>query len=71
MTIIDGTTFHTTTLAVGANPAALAVDWVIDKVYVANDSILSVSVIDGATNQLCDGQRRERSQCDFCLRDGE
>ena len=37
VTVIDGATNATTTVAVGTNPYAVAVNPVTNKVYVAND----------------------------------
>src|SRR5260370_37267375 len=50
VTVIDGATNTTTTVAVGTGPAALAVNPVTNKVYVANNGGNNVAVIDGATN---------------------
>jgi YVTN family beta-propeller protein len=50
VTIIDGATNSTTTVATGSNPYCLAVDPVTNKVYVANRGSANVTVIDGATN---------------------
>jgi YVTN family beta-propeller protein len=50
VTVIDGATNGTTTLAVGAAPSALAVNTVTDEIYVANYTGNTVTVIDGATN---------------------
>ncbi len=50
VTVIDGATNTTTTVAVGTGPAALAVNPVTNKVYVANNGGNNVTVIDGATN---------------------
>ena len=50
MTVIDGATNATTTVAVGTDPLAVAVNPVTNKIYVANDGSNNVTVIDGATN---------------------
>jgi DNA-binding beta-propeller fold protein YncE len=59
VTVIDGTTDHTTAIGVGFNPATVAVNSVTDKVYVLNfcgrgpcptSPNGTVSVIDGVTN---------------------
>ena len=53
MTVIDGATNNTTTVAVGtleALPHAVAVNPVTNQIYVANNSSNNVTVIDGATN---------------------
>ena len=48
--MIDGATNATITVATGANPIAVAVNPVTNKVYVANNGSANVTVIDGATN---------------------
>jgi DNA-binding beta-propeller fold protein YncE len=51
VTVIDGATNTTTTVAAGVFPFAVAVNPVTNKIYVANNSIYGkVTVIDGATN---------------------
>ena len=51
MTVIDGATNATTTVAAGTEPLAVAVNPVTNKIYVANRrSGNNVTVIDGATN---------------------
>ena len=47
MTVIDGATNKTTTVAVGDGPHALAVNPVTNKIYVANGGSASVTVISG------------------------
>jgi len=63
VTVIDGATNKTTTVAVGSGPVAMAVNQVTNKIYVANETSLNaqgapdpngtgyVTVIDGATNK--------------------
>ena len=48
--MIDGATNSTTTVGAGSNPIAVAVNPVTNKIYVANYSSNTVTVIDGATN---------------------
>ena len=50
VTVIDGATNTTTTVAAGSDPIAVAVNPVTNKIYVANRSSNNVTVIDGATN---------------------
>ncbi|MGZ4520350.1 MAG: YncE family protein, partial [Mycobacteriaceae bacterium] len=50
VTVIDGATNTTTTVAAGTTPTAVAVNPVTDKIYVANKGSKNVTVIDGATN---------------------
>jgi YVTN family beta-propeller protein len=53
MTVIDGASKNATTVATGAGPAAVAVNTVTNKIYVANfgsGSGNTVTVVDGATN---------------------
>ena len=54
VTVIDGATNNTTTVAVGIAPIAVAVNPTTDKIYVANEGgypqVGTVTVIDGATN---------------------
>ena len=50
MTVIDGATNTTTTVAAGSRPDAVAVNPVTNKIYVANSGSNNVTVIDGATN---------------------
>jgi uncharacterized repeat protein (TIGR01451 family) len=50
VTVIDGMTNATTTVAVGAFPYSVAVNPVTNKIYVANSDSNNVTVIDGATN---------------------
>ena len=49
VTVIDGATNATTTVAAGT-PYAVAVNPVTNKIYVANTGGSNVTVIDGATN---------------------
>ena len=49
MTVIDGATNTTATVAPG-DPCAVAVNPVTNKIYVANDDSNNVTVIDGANN---------------------
>jgi YVTN family beta-propeller protein len=48
--VIDGATNTTSTVPVGTNPTAVAVNTATNKVYVANQGSNSLTVIDGATN---------------------
>ncbi len=48
VTVIDGATRATATVAVGADPDAVAVNPVTNRIYVANGSSNTVTVIDGA-----------------------
>ncbi len=50
VTVIDGSTFRTKTVNVGAGPVAIDVDTSTNKIFVANRAGSSVTVIDGATN---------------------
>jgi YVTN family beta-propeller protein len=50
VTVIDGFTNITNTVAAGSQPAAVAVNPVTNKIYVANPNSSDVTVIDGATN---------------------
>ena len=50
VTVIDGVTYSTVTVAVGSAPQAVAVDATIDKIYVANQNSDTVTVIDGTNN---------------------
>jgi len=50
VTVIDGATNGTTTVAVGSSPFGLAVNPVTNKIYVANHGNDTVTLIDGATN---------------------
>ena len=50
VTVIDGATNATTTVAAGTSPYAVAVNPVTNKIYVANHGSANVTVIDGATN---------------------
>ena len=52
MTVIDGTTNSTNDVSAGSSPAAVAVNPVTNKIYVANSysNSSSITVIDGATN---------------------
>ena len=50
VTVIDGATNTTTTVAAGTAPIAVAVNPVTNKIYVANQGSNNVTVIDGATN---------------------
>lgn len=60
VTVIDGTGVlefgevglnnKTTTIGVGINPSAIAVNPVTNKIYVANTGAATVTIIDGATN---------------------
>jgi YVTN family beta-propeller protein len=49
VTVIDGATNGTTTVAVGTNPATVTVNPVTNKIYVANQRSRILTVIDGAT----------------------
>jgi YVTN family beta-propeller protein len=50
VTVIDGATNTTTTVAVGGGPAVVAVNPVTNKIYVVNEFSSNVTVIDGATD---------------------
>jgi len=50
VTVVDGVTYSTATVATGAKPDAVAVNPVTNKIYVANEDAATVTVIDGATN---------------------
>ena len=50
VTVIDGATNHTTTVAAGIEPYAVAVNPVTNKAYVANKGSNNVTVIDGDTS---------------------
>ena len=50
VTVIDGATHATATVAAGTCAYSVAVNLVTNKIYVANYSGASVTVIDGATN---------------------
>ena len=50
VTVIDGATNATSTVAAGDHPIAVAVNPVTNKIYVANYGSNNVTVIDGATN---------------------
>lgn len=50
VTVLDGKTNATTTVAVGGSPGPVAVNPVTNKIYVGNRGSSSVTVIDGATN---------------------
>jgi YVTN family beta-propeller protein len=50
VTVINGATGTTTTVAVGASPIAVAVNPATNRIYVANNGSSNVTVIDGATN---------------------
>ncbi len=50
VTVIDGATNATTTVAAGSSPYSVAVNPVTNKIYVANYDSDNVTVIDGATN---------------------
>ncbi len=50
VTVIDGASNSTTTVAVGSYPWSVAVNPVTNKIYVANESSSTVTIIDGATS---------------------
>ncbi|HTY09108.1 MAG TPA: YVTN family beta-propeller repeat-containing protein, partial [Candidatus Edwardsbacteria bacterium] len=50
VTVIDGATDSTLTVAAGSYPFTLAVNPVTNKIYVANHGSNNVTVIDGFTN---------------------
>lgn len=50
VTVVDGVTLATTTVATGIGPAAVAVNTTTNKIYVANTINNTMTVIDGATN---------------------
>jgi len=55
VTVIDGTTLSTTTVHVDEGPLAVAVNPVTNRIYVGNQRYIggsSISVIDGASNQV-------------------
>jgi DNA-binding beta-propeller fold protein YncE len=45
VTVIDGATNNTTTVAVGSYPQAVAVNSVTNQIYVANEDSNSVTVL--------------------------
>ena len=57
VTVIDGATNATTTVAAGTYPYAVAVNPVTNKVYVANDGSDNVTVINGRAGQRHEGAR--------------
>ena len=61
VTVIDGATNATTTVAAGAHPCAVAVNPVTNKIYVANHGSNNVTVIDGATNDTTTVAVRHRA----------
>ena len=50
VTVIDGATNGTTTVAAGTHPYFVAANPATNKIYVANRDSNNVTVIDGATN---------------------
>ena len=60
VTVIDGASNTTSTVAVGSNPAAVAVNPVTNKIYVANTGSSNVTVIDGATQHHLHGGGRQQ-----------
>jgi YVTN family beta-propeller protein len=50
VTVIDGATKNTATVAAGTHPQSVAVNPITNKIYVANNGSNNVTVIDGATN---------------------
>ncbi len=50
VTVVDGITNATQSVAVGTNPRAVAVNEVTDKIYVANYNSNTVTVINGSNN---------------------
>jgi len=50
VTVINGATNAAITIPVGADPCAIAVNSVTNKIYVANNNNHNVTIIDGATN---------------------
>ncbi|MFZ0821806.1 MAG: hypothetical protein WAM91_17215, partial [Candidatus Acidiferrales bacterium] len=50
VTVIDGATNNTTTVAAGTEPYAVAVNPVTNKIYVSKENSDNVTVIEGATN---------------------
>jgi len=50
VTIIDGATNAATTLAVGTNPSAVAVNPVTNQIYITNQGSNNVTVMDGTTD---------------------
>ena len=52
VTVIDGATNNTATVAAGTHPQSVAVNPITNKIYVANNGSNNVTVIDGATNNV-------------------
>jgi hypothetical protein len=50
VTVINGSTFATSTVSVGSGPVAIDIDTSTNKVFVANQAGSSITEIDGATN---------------------
>jgi YVTN family beta-propeller protein len=50
VTVIDGPTKATATVAAGAQPNTVAIDKIRNKIYIANGNGLCLTVIDGKTN---------------------
>ena len=61
VTVIDGATNSTTTVAAGVGPDGLAVNPVSNKIYVANAGSGNVTVIDAATKSSTTVSARRRS----------
>ena len=52
ITVIDGVTNHTTNIPVGTNPQFMVMNNVTNKLYVTNRADGTVTIINGATNQV-------------------
>jgi YVTN family beta-propeller protein len=52
ITVIDGLTNHTTNIPVGNNPQFMVMNSVTNKLYVTNRADGTVTIINGATNQV-------------------
>ncbi len=52
ITVIDGVTNHTTNIPVGNNPQFMVMNNVTNKLYVTNRADGTVTIINGATNQV-------------------
>ncbi len=59
VTVIDGATNTTTTVAAGTDPELVAVNSVTNKIYVPTKQDNTVTVIDGATNNTTTVNVRE------------
>ncbi len=52
ITVIDGATNATTTIAAGTSPNTVAINPVTNKIYVINGGSNNITVVDGATNAM-------------------